>query len=889
MALAPGTRLGPYEIAAHLAEGGMGEVYRARDTRLDRIVALKISKEQFTPRFETEARATAALEHPHICRLYDICHEEGTSFLVMEYVEGTPLKGPLPLNQVLMFAGQMASALDAAHRKQIVHRDLKPSNVLVTPKGGVKLLDFGLAKLGYGTGALDDEALTRGLTAAGTIVGTLHYMSPEQLQGAAADARSDIFAFGVVLYEMLTGKHAFDGASPASVIAAILERPAPSIATVAPSSLDRLLQRCLAKDPDERWQSARDVKAALDLIVEPTIAAPAPPVHSSRRAPWPWIAAASLAAALGGLAFVRFREAPPRAELVTFQIAAPESKTITSEPFLSPDGRSVAFVAAGADGVRSIAVRTLAALVTRVLPGTENVIESLIWSPDGRSIAFVADRKLKAIDLAGGTIRIVSDDVDSGAIGGGFWNSDGTIVFSAFQKGLRQVPASGGKPAPFTTPAANEIHVLPSLLPDGRYIYVAIDIRDRKAELRVATFGATAVSHFALEEGGRLAYVPSARNDGRGNLLFTRGNALVAQPVNAATLSALGEPVVVADDVRADVSGAPAGAFSVTATGALAYLSGDVWKPSQLTWFNREGVALGVVGPTAKYNDLSLSRDETRLAVTVVTAAESVNGDIWLIDLTRNTRARFTSDAAQDWHPVWSPDGSRLAFSSTRLAGGRQNAIFWKNTANIGSEEVVSQGPANQRLNDWSPDGKLMLFENTTGRGDLWILPISPTTPKAELEPQPYLQSTQFSETRGQFYPVTDPTGRYWIAYSSNESGQSEIYVESFPRGAPRVTVSTAGGMEPRWRRDGRELFYLTLDKKLMAVDVSVGKQLEFGVPKTLFQSRLASGNTDVSRVLRYDATHDGKRFLINTQPEGADAGSAVVTVVLNWASALKE
>jgi serine/threonine protein kinase len=308
MALAPGTRLGPYEIAAHLGAGGMGEVYRARDTRLDRTVALKISKEQFTPRFETEARATAALEHPHICRLYDICHDEGTSFLVMEYVEGTPLAGPLPLDRVLTYAGQIASALDEAHRKQIVHRDLKPSNVLVTAKGGVKLLDFGLAKLGSGSGALDDEALTRGLTAAGTIVGTLHYMSPEQLQGNAADTRSDIFAFGVVLYEMLTGKRAFEGASPASVIAAILERPAPSIATVAPSSLDRLLQRCLAKDPDERWQSARDVKAALDLITEPPIAAQPSPVDTRRRSsPWPWVGVGVLALGLAGLAFVHLR------------------------------------------------------------------------------------------------------------------------------------------------------------------------------------------------------------------------------------------------------------------------------------------------------------------------------------------------------------------------------------------------------------------------------------------------------------------------------------------------------------------------------------------------------------------------------------------------------
>ena len=334
--------------------------------------------------------------------------------------------------------------------------------------------------------------------------------------------------------------------------------------------------------------------------------------------------------------------------------------------------------------------------------------------------------------------------------------------------------------------------------------------------------------------------------------------------MDVTTLSPLGEPVVIADDIGGDASQAP-GAFSA-ASGALAYLSGDVWQDSQLTWFNREGAAQAVVGPVGKYNDLSLSPDEMRLAVT---EGEGATGDIWLIDLARNARARFTSDPAQDWHPVWSPDGSRLAFSSTRFVGLRQNALFWKDSTNITNEELISKGAANQRLNDWSPDGKLLLVAHTTGRGDLWILPVAPVKPGGERTAEPYLQSVQFAETRGQFYPVTDPAGRYWIAYASNETGQSEIYVESYPRGAPRVTVSTSGGMQPRWRRDGRELLYLSLDRKLMAVDVTTGKQLEFGVPKVLFQTRMSTGSTDISRVLRYDVTRDGKRFLINSELEG--------------------
>jgi Tol biopolymer transport system component len=864
--------------------GGMGDVYRARDTRLDRIVALKVSKEEFTPRFETEARATAALEHPHICRLYDVCHENGASFLVMEFVEGTPLNGPLPLDQALVYAAQIIGALDEAHRKQIVHRDLKPSNILVTAKGGVKLLDFGLAKLGRGDAPLDDAALTRGITAAGTILGTLHYMSPEQLQGAPADARSDIFAFGLVLYEMLTGKRAFDGASAASIIAAILERPAPSVAEVAPSSLDRLLKRCLAKDPDDRWQSARDVKAALELIAEPSISVQAAPVPAVRKAPvLPWLVAGTLLAGLAGLAFIHFREVSLRAGIVTFQIPAPENTTIVSAPYLSPDGTSVAFVATRTGGVPAIWLRSVDTLEARMLAGTENASQ-VFWSPDSRFIAFSADGTLKKIEVSGGAVRPVSDVAGTG---GGSWNAEDVIIFSGLRFGLFRVSASGGDPVQLTTPTENEAgHFAPTFLPDGRrFLYVAAT-RDRKVEVRLASLDGSATSRFPLGDGSRIAYVPPEAGAREGHLLFVRGDALIAQPLDDATFTPIGEPRQVADNIGG-VDSQAQGAFSVSSTGALAFLAGDTLSVSQLTWFDREGNALGTIGPPAGYNDLSLSPDETRLAVT---KREGRNQDIWLVDLARNAWTRFTSDEAQDWHPVWSPEGSQLVFSSTRLLGTRTNSLFWKVTSNIKNEELFHRAPSNLRVNDWSPDGEYLLISRTENRGDLLVLPVAPDTPGGERKALPYLQSPQFAEVRGQFFPVKNPGGRNWVVYTSDESSQLEIYVESFPRGAPQIAVSSGlGGMQPRWRRDGKELFYISLDRKLMAVDVIVGSELRFGVPRELFQTRLSASDTNTPPVLRYDVTRDGKRFLINSEPESSEATSAPITVVLNWTTTLNK
>jgi eukaryotic-like serine/threonine-protein kinase len=882
---APGARLGPYEILAKLGEGGMGDVYRARDTRLDRIVALKISKEEFTPRFETEARATAALEHPHICRLYDVCHEDATSFLVMEYVEGTPLAGPLPLERALQYAQQIAAALDEAHRKQIVHRDLKPANILVT-KSGVKLLDFGLAKFGSKDVPLDDAALTRGITAAGTILGTLHYMSPEQLQGGVADARSDIFAFGLVLYEMLTGKRAFDGASAASIIAAILERPAPSITAVAPASLDRLLQRCLTKDPEERWQSARDIRAALDLIAEPTIPAPATMRSPSHPATlWPWLAAGVTAVALAALALVHFRETQPEPRVVRFQIPVPENVRIASAPVLSPDGQFIAFTAIAADGARRIWLRRLDALETRAFPGTDNAGENIFWSPDSRFVAFSADRKLKTVDVTGGGVQTLCNL--PGNAGGGSWSAGGVLILSAFTRGLFRVPTSGGEPVPLVAPSGTDVSlVTPSFLPDGRhFLYVALQ-RDRKVAAYVATIDGGEKTRLPFEGRSRLLFVPRRDGERYAHLLFNRGEALVAQPVDA-QFAASGDAEVVIDNIGDEATGGAApGLYSVSTNGALAYVSGNTAAQTQLTWFDREGRASGTVGSPGPYNDLSLSPDDKRVAVT--RGETPLDEDIWIVDLARNVPTKFTFDAAQDWHPVWAPDGSRLAFSSTRIAGGRTNSLFWKDARNVGNEELLYNSGANERLDDWSPDGKLLLINRTDGRDDLWVLPVAADPSSGERKAVPYIQSAGISESRGQFFPVKNADGRSWIAYTSNESTQNEIYVESYPRGSYKERISTDGGMQPRWRRDGKELFYISQDLRLMAVDVTIGPQLRFGAPKPLFQTHLSMTGTLVYRMLRYDVTRDGQRFLINTEPDSSRAMSPPVIVVLNWMAKLK-
>src|ERR1700680_2244857 len=622
MALSPGDKLGPYECIALIGKGGMGEVWKAHDPRLKRDVAIKVSAAQFSERFEREAHAIAALNHSNICQIYDV----GPDYLVMEYIEGAPLKGPLPVDQALKYAVQICDALDAAHKKGITHRDLKPANILVT-KAGIKLLDFGLAKLGTsGIGQApkpDDATLTMALTGKNEIVGTLYYMSPEQLQAQATgqeiDARSDIFSFGLVLYEMLTGKRAFEGSSPASVIAAIMERPAPSIADTAPAALDRVLKRCLEKDPDNRWQTARDLKAELEWIASAPDAETTTPAKS-RLSPLPWVVASLFLLATVGLSYVHFRETSPAALLARLQIPVPESLPFhpATAAALSPDGRWVAFAAVGPSKVNRVWIRALDSLEVRELPGTEVGTYSTppFWSFDSRFIAFGADGKLKKIDISGGPPQTIGD-APGPTVTGGAWNKDGVIIAASYSGALSRASASGGPSVPMTVLAPGATaHRLPQFLPYGRHflyhrasgtpektgIFVgSIDLKPEQQSLKPLMI--------TDREG---AYVPSEAG-GTGWLLFVREGTLVAQAFDPAKLELGGDPVPMAGAVGS-FPAANFAMFSVSATGVLVYRGGESGQ-QQLTWVALQGRSMGALGETGQYPSLAASPDGKRVAV----------------------------------------------------------------------------------------------------------------------------------------------------------------------------------------------------------------------------------------------------------------------------------
>jgi predicted Ser/Thr protein kinase len=726
MPLSAGDRLGPYEILAPIGAGGMGEVYKARDTRLDRIVAVKVSKTEFSERFEREARAIATLNHPHICQLYDV----GPNYLVMEYVEGAALvsrekPGPLPLDQTLKYAAEICDALDAAHKKNITHRDLKPANILVT-KAGVKLLDFGLAKVGPAVQA-GEGTMTMALTGKGEILGTFQYMSPEQINGQDAGPQSDLFSFGLVLYEMLTGKRAFDGSTPASVIAAILERPAPSVADVAPLALDRVLKRCLEKDPEKRWQSARDLKIELEwigLAPEPEKTAP-----SRSRFRWgAWIAAAVLGLALIVVGAVLWRATRPAEEprVLKMSVLPPEKSALLGDiPAVSPDGQRVVFAAA-LDGKTSLWVRDLGSLEARALPGTDGA--SLpFWSPDSRFIGFFANGRLKKTEAAGGPVQTLCD----APLGrGGTWNRNDVIVFAPeLQSGLFRVPAAGGTPVPVT--ALNEqegAHRYPWFLPDGRhFLYTAYGPGQGKFTAYVAD----------LESKARRALIPAASNVAYvwpGYLLFLRELTLMAQPFDAAKLQTTGDAVPVAEhigytaiDIRAY--------FSSSQNGVLVYHSSGaglgVAIYSQLTWFDRSGKITGTVGPPGGLIGVAISANGNSVGTSRLDPQTGVL-DIWLYDVVRGTNSRFTSKSSYNNQPVWSPDGSHIAFFDGTFVNQRA-------TNGAGQNEILDRSARLKAPVDWSRDGRYIIedaiADSKTGT-DVWVLPLF-----GDKKPFPYLQT----------------------------------------------------------------------------------------------------------------------------------------------------
>jgi len=791
-ALSVGDKLGPYEILSLLGRGGMGEVYRARDPRLNRDVAIKISDEQFSERFEREARAIAALNHPNICAIYDV----GPTYIVMEYIEGQPLTGRLPLAQAVEYAGQILEALDAAHRKGITYRDLKPANILVT-KQGIKLLDFGLAKQ---SGPLQetDATLTNALTSKDQIVGTLHYMSPEQLQGKETDARSDLFAFGCVLYEMLSGKRAFDGESAASVIASILERD-PAQSNAAPP-LDRILRQCLVKDPDQRFQTARDLKLALNWAMEQSPASPA--AKPSRR--WAWIAAVALAnAALAAWTLSHFRQPPDNDRVFRLQIEPPEGFQLnlggnTGGIALSPDGRTAAFVASG-NGRSGLWIRALDGSETRPIPGTDGAALPF-WSPDSKSLAYFTARRLQRVDLSGGSPSVVCDMPANGR--GGAWTADGRILFGDVGSALFQVAASGGTPSPLTTLDASRGETYqrwPQVLPGGRILFHVLSAKPENTGVYAALLAQPSQRTLVLRTATNALYAPGG--DGKGYLLWLRSGTLVGQEFDPAALKVTGEPHKLADPVA---NSPQLGEMYVAVPAGRTLLYSSSTLSSQFTWLDRAGRSLGVVGAASEYNTFRLSPDGRRIAASL---DGPVGNDLWQLEVERGVATRFTTAGL---YPLWSPDGRTIVFNSSL-----PRSLFRTDSGGAGTAERLTHSPNTQIPTDWSRDGQWVLyyeFSQGTGR-DLWALrmPAAGKSPQ-DAVPVPYLR-TPDSESWGKSPPR-------WVAYQSDETHRSEIYVQAFPEPRGKIRISTGGGEYPQWGADGRELFYVSLDNKLMSVSL---------------------------------------------------------------------
>jgi eukaryotic-like serine/threonine-protein kinase len=875
MSLSVGDKLGPYEILAPLGKGGMGEVYCATDTRLGRPVAIKVSAREFNDRFEREARAISALNHPNICTLYDV----GPNYLVMELVEGELLskligQGQLPLDKALSYGVQIVDALAAAHAKGVIHRDLKPGNIIIT-RNGVKVLDFGLAKLNsekrIGDSAATIETVTEPITRAGAVLGTLYYMAPEQVEGKEADERSDIFSFGVVLYEMITGQRPFSGDTQAAVLASLLKDQPPPMTLrqpATPRALERVVRKCLEKKPDDRWQSARDLKPTLELIdldappVGTSSTSVPIPVQVPRGARWVWpsigVAAVVLMAAAAAWALWLKPSAPVRA--TRFQVALPENVDFSQFVSVSPDGHKLVFNASGAQS--GLWIRDLDTLEWRRLAGTEDG-RSPFWSPDSRYLGFAVGRELKKIDVAGGPPQTLCTSMHQ--VGTGAWNKDGVIVFGGFGNGnLQRVSAAGGIPVEITA----WYGALPSFLPDGKhFVYRGTDPQG------VGMYAGSLDAKPTEQSKERFLDNSTGASYVDGNLFFVRDGTLMVQSFDDAKLQLRGEPAPVAENVGTVLAN---GLFSVSHAGVLAYRTGAAIAGLQSTWFDRQGKVTGTFGQPGPDRGLVLSPDGTHAAGR--DAAGQAPGDIWLLDFARGVRTRLTFRQSPVSSPVWSPDGSRIFFS----AGNPPDTIFEKAVSGAGEDKELLKIPGEAKVpSSVSRDGRFLLYftANVPNTGnDLWLLPLDGqgATGKPVL-----LLGTNFNERYASF----SPDGR-WIAYFSNESGREEVYVRPFvssgssgPRlGEGKWQVSKDGGVLPGWHADGKEIIFSGPNNAMMAVDVNgSGAGFQMGTPQRLFTIPTNQG---------WDVTADGKRFLMTVAPP--QGSGAPITVVLNWQADLK-
>jgi len=876
--LTVGTTLGPYRIVSLLGAGGMGEVYRARDTRLGRDVAIKVlaphvaTTPEVRARFEREARTISQLNHPHICTLHDVGHQDGVDYLVMELLEGETLahrleKGPIPVAEALALGMQIADALDRAHRAGVVHRDLKPGNVMLT-KSGAKLMDFGLAHAVRPAPAAGAEAesptVSRPLTAEGTIVGTFQYMAPEQLEGGEADARADIWALGCVLYEMATGRRAFEGRSQASLIAAIMEHaptPPSQLMPLLPPALDRAVRQCLAKDPDERIQTAHDVKLQLQWIAEGGSQAGVPaPVAARRRSrerlAWALALVAGVAAVgLGGTLVLRRGPGPT---VVRFSVTAEAGARNVRWPRISPDGRFLAYQADDSTRFGLIWVRPVNAFGATLLAGTESAGRPF-WSPDSRSLGFIVAGQMKRIDLGGGPARLIGE-----ARGGadGCWGATGVVLFDgALADSIRQMPSDGGEATPATRidRAKDETyHAWPTFLPDGRrFLFLAGHSGSTGSVLKLGQLG----SLDSKEIGpipSRVEYSPS------GHVLYVQDGTLMARPFDVARGRFTGGPFPVVEGALA--SGDRAN-ISVSRTGTIAYGVGSAAGQSVLVWVDRDGRTMGQLGGPDAYRNPALSPDGAFLAYELVDPRTG-GVDIWVRDLRRGVATRVTFGPSAAYWPTWSPDGRRLAYSTDVTGGYAVLCSAWDGT---GSVDTLGRGDIPAGPTCWSTDGRRMFL---TRAGTPMQLCVMSTTGGSAITP---VNRTTFGSGLGQL----SPDGR-WLAYDSDETGRWEVFVQAFPGPGGKWRISPSGGGAPRWRADGRELFYATLDNALMAVPIGTGGAgFDAGTPVALFRRAVPVSLFDRNA---YEVSPDGQRFLVNALAD-ARGGAGTINVVVNWAA----
>ncbi len=896
MPLSAGTRLGPYEIVAPLGAGGMGEVYRARDTKLDRLVAIKILPESVAhdperlARFDREAKTLAALNHPNIAIIHGVEEADGIKALVMEMVEGPTLadrieQGRISLDEAVTIAKQIADALEAAHDHGIIHRDLKPANIKLRPDGNVKVLDFGLAKAlgGDGSGTrVTSLSLSptitspAAMTGMGVILGTAAYMSPEQARGKSVDKRADIWAFGCVLFEMLAGRRAFapEDDTVSDVLAAVLKTEPDwnALPSSTPTAIKRMLRRCLTKDPRERLHDIADARLEIrDAATGAIEGAPA-----GARSHWlAWIFVAALGVLSLALASLLVRSATqPAAPGATYRslilppagdVNAAASAARTGVPrfgrglALSPDGERLALVAPGPDGRLVLWVRPLDGTDVRALPGTEGA-SSPFWSADGRHLAFVADDNLKRIEASGGAVLTLHDRPRNFSTG--TWNRDNVILFAGGGSILR-ISASGGAASPVTSrdESRETSHDAPFFLPDGRRFLYSLSLLGSTRGGTVYVGSVDSDERIKLIDGG---FLPVYAN---GFLLFVRDDTLMAQRFDANRLELNGEPMPLAEQLL--IGGAPSssGVFAVSQSGVLVYQAGRIEK-SALVWLDRNGKELGDLSEPQGFSYVQLSPDQRHVAVSLYDEATRTR-DLWLYDTTRGGRTRLTFEASDDFAPAWSPNGDRLAFTARR-AGDRGLNLYEKTLSGAGEEKRLLDRDGVEIPTSWSSDGRFLLFQSESPGADISVLPLGADAKVSSFA------NMRFTEGSAQFSP-----DRRWVAYSSDETGRTEVYVAPFHRGGRREPISTDGGGSPRWRHDGKELFYIRGDNTLMAVAISLGESsVEVGATQPLFQTRFRTVAAP------YDVTRDG-RFLVNRSLE--DATATPITLFVNWPAALSK